>query len=164
MGVEMQVALRVADASDDSFLQDVYASTRAEEMAIVPWTAEQKLAFVQMQYRAQRQSYQNQYPQAQTYIVEQGSQPVGRMIVDRSERTILLMDIALLSEHRNHGLGTRLVQELLDEADRAQRPVRLHVEDFNPAMSLYLRLGFVKTGEAGIYSEMTRQPKDISHD
>ncbi len=164
MGVDLQVCLRLAVTEDEPFLQAVYASTRAEEMAIVPWAPEQKLAFVQMQYRAQRQSYQNQFPDSQIYVIELGSQPVGRMIVDRSATAILLMDIALLPEYRNHGLGTALMRDLLDEADRLHRPVQLHVEDFNPAMHLYLRLGFVKTGEAGIYSEMTRQPKDPSND
>lgn len=164
MGVDVQVALRLADPSDESFFQAVYASTRLQEMSMVPWTAEQKLVFVQMQYRAQRQSYQNENPRAQYYVIEQGGQPVGRMIVDRSTAAIMLMDIALLPEHRNHGLGTALVCGLLDEADRLHRPVQLYVEDFNPAMRLYLRLGFVKTGEAGLYSEMIRQPQERSHD
>ncbi len=164
MGVDLRVCLRLAVPEDEPFLQAVYASTRAEEMALVPWTAEQKQAFVEMQYRAQRQSYQNQYPLSQVYIIEQDEQPVGRMIADRSATTILLMDIALLPEYRNHGLGSALIQDLLDEADRSHRPVQLHVEDFNPAMHLYLRLGFAKTGQAGLYSEMTRQPKDRNDD
>ncbi len=164
MGVDLQVCLRLAVPDDEPFLQAVYASTRAEEMAVVPWTPEQKLAFVQMQYRAQRQSYQNQFPESHIYVVELRSQPVGRMIVDRSAAAILLMDIALLPQYRSHGLGTILVRELLDEADRLHVPVQMHVEDFNPAMKLYLRLGFVKTGQAGIYSEMTRQPKDSVND
>ncbi len=131
---------------------------------MVPWTAEQKSAFVQMQYRAQRQSYQNQNPHAQYYVIEHDGQPAGRMIVDRTASAIMLMDIALLPEYRNHGLGTVLVRGLLDEADRDHRPVQLYVEDFNPAMNLYLRLGFVKTGEAGIYSEMIRQAEEPADD
>lgn len=154
MGVDMPVALRPLEAADEEFLHAVYASTRADEMALVPWTEEQKAAFVQMQFRAQRQSYLNQYPLAQYYIIEQGGQPVGRMIVDRSEETILLMDIALLPGYRNKGLGTALIRGLLNEADRAHRPVRLHVETFNPALHLYERLGFRSIGESGIYLEM----------
>ncbi len=160
MSVDIPIALRRVVPEDEAFLEAVYASTRAEEMAIVPWTAEQKLAFVQMQYRAQRESYRNEYPEAQTYVIEQGGEPIGRMIIDRSTDVILLMDITLLPEHRNRGIGTMLMRELMDEADREHRPVQLHVEDFNPARNLYLRLGFVKTGEAGIYSEMIRQPMD----
>ncbi len=160
MGVEMKPCLRLAVSADEPFLEAVYASTRAQEMDLVPWTEEQKRAFVQMQYRAQRQSYQTQFPESQVYVIEHEGQPAGRMIVDRSAPVILLMDIALLPEYRNQGLGTALMLDLLAEADRSHRPVQLHVEDFNPAIKLYLRLGFVKTGDVGLYFEMTRQPKD----
>jgi GNAT superfamily N-acetyltransferase len=164
MSVDTQVCLRLALPEDEQFLEAVYASTRAEEMQLVPWTDEQKQAFVRMQYRAQRQSYQDQYPNSQVYVIEQLGQPVGRMIVDRSAASILLMDIALLPEYRNRGLGSALVRDLLDEADRLRKTVMLHVEDFNPAVNLYLRLGFVKTGTAGLYSEMSRQPGETRHD
>jgi GNAT superfamily N-acetyltransferase len=160
----MAVTLRRAQPADQSFLLSVYASTRLDEMALVPWSVEQKSAFVQMQFRAQAQSYLNQYPGAQYYIIEQGGQPIGRMIVDRSAQAILLMDITLLPVYRGRGLGTALICQLLDEADGSGREVRLHVEDFNRAMRLYLRLGFVKTGQAGIYSEMTRTPKGTRND
>ncbi len=154
MRVDTQVSLRPSAASDEEFLLSVYASTRLDEMALVPWTQEQKAAFVQMQFRAQRQSYLTQYPQAQYYTIEQGSQRIGRMIVDRSRPTILLMDITLLPEYRNAGIGTALLRELQDEAMQGGRELRLHVETFNPALRLYQRLGFQCISESGIYLEM----------
>ncbi len=163
MGVDINVLLRSATHEDMEFLQGVYASTRAEEMAVVPWTAEQKRGFLEMQFNAQRRSYQVQYPHAEYYVIQRDGLPIGRIIVDRSQQAILLMDIALLPEYRNHGIGTSLIRQLLDEGDRSGRPVQLHVEGFNPAMRLYTRLGFVKTGEVGIYFEMTRQPEGDVH-
>jgi ribosomal protein S18 acetylase RimI-like enzyme len=145
-------------------MRAVYASTRADEIASVPWTPEQKAAFIDMQFGAQRVSYLNDYPQAEYYVIERSGRPAGRMIVDRSARAILLMDIALLPEFRNAGIGTTLLHDLLSEADRTGRPVRLHVEGFNPALRLYLRLGFVQTGQAGIYFEMVRKPQAASDD
>jgi ribosomal protein S18 acetylase RimI-like enzyme len=159
IGVDMDISLRVADVADEAFLLTLYASTRADEVARVNWTAQQKGAFVQMQFNAQRQYYLSQYPRAEYFIIEQNRRPIGRMIVDRSKHAILLMNIALLPEHRNKGLGTSLMEQLLEEADRAIRPVQIHVEALNPAKRLYRRLGFVETGEVGIYLEMTRQPK-----
>ena len=164
MDVELRVELRPACPSDQGFVQAVYASTRLDELALVPWTAEQKAAFLEFQFHAQRLSYLNEFPSAEYYIVEYAGQPAGRMIVDRSGSSLLLMDIALLPEFRNRGLGTALLRDLLYEADQAGRPVRLHVEAFNPAMRLYQRLGFVKTGEIGIYSEMVRPPAGASLD
>jgi ribosomal protein S18 acetylase RimI-like enzyme len=52
----------------------------------------------------------------------------------------------------------------LDEAARDRLPVRLYVEQFNPALRLYQRLGFLPIGEQGIYIHMewTPPPADPS--
>jgi len=36
--------------------------------------------------------------------------------------------------------------------------VSIHVEKNNPARNLYLRLGFVKQEDAGVYDRMVRSP------
>ena len=50
-----QVTLRPVSAADDGFILQGYASKREQELAQVPWSAEQKEAFVRMQYVAQKQ-------------------------------------------------------------------------------------------------------------
>ncbi len=154
MDMEMQVSLRPALAADKPFMQAVYASTRADEMALVPWTAELKAAFLDMQFQAQAVSYSNDYPRAEYYVIERAGRPAGRMIVNRSPHEILLMDIALLPEHHNAGIGTALIRDLQHEAMQGARALRLHVETFNPALRLYERLGFRSIAESGIYLEM----------
>jgi len=59
-----------------------------------------------------------------------------------------------MPEHRRKGLGEALLRDLLDEAAAAGKAVTIHVEKFNPAMSLYRRLGFVPAGEQGAYDLM----------
>ena len=61
---EEQITLRAVTEADDSFIRSVYASTRAQEMTQVPWSTEQKEAFVRMQYVAQKQHYAAEYPSA----------------------------------------------------------------------------------------------------
>jgi hypothetical protein len=61
---EEQITLRPATAADDEFILACYASTRAQEMAQVPWNEEQKEAFVRMQYVAQKQHYAAEWPRA----------------------------------------------------------------------------------------------------
>ena len=65
-----------------------------------------------------------------------------------------MIDIALLTEHRSAGIGGQIMEEVLDEAAAAGKPVRIHVEQNNPAMRLYNRLGFRKIGNTGIYDLM----------
>ncbi len=151
----MDIITRAARPDEENFLFRVYASTRADELAPVPWTGNQKESFLRMQSEAQLTDYRRNHPTAQFMIIEKDGQRVGRMFLDRQEGIILLMDIALLPEFRNQGIGTTLIEELLAQAGKANCCVRLHVELFNPAKTLYTRLGFVKSNDLGIYEEMT---------
>jgi ribosomal protein S18 acetylase RimI-like enzyme len=154
----MSTALRPALPEDEPLLLEVYASTRADELKLVPWTDEEKHGFIQMQFNAQRQHYTKYYPDAQWLIVMTEDAPIGRLIVDRAGEEILLMDIALLPPYRNQGIGTALIRDLLAEAQHTDRQVRLHVEFFNPAMRLYERFGFTTISESGVYFEMEWRP------
>jgi ribosomal protein S18 acetylase RimI-like enzyme len=80
---------------------------------------------------------------------------VGRLIVVRTDEQIRLADIALLPEYRRAGIGTSLIKDLMVEAQKADKPVRLQVETLNPqAKLLYERLGFIKTGETSTHFQM----------
>lgn len=153
--VAARVGLRPVEASDAGFLRQVYASTRADEIALVNWTEEQKHAFLNMQFTAQDHHYRQQYPDADYRVVLVDGQPAGRYYVHRSQDRILIVDIALLPRHRGQGVGTALLEGTLAEAGASGMPVVLNVEMFNPAAGLYRRLGFTKTAEQGIHHEMT---------
>ena len=143
--------LRAATSDDKQFLRAVYASTRAEELARVPWSDEQKRAFTDMQFAAQDADYRQNYPAAQYSIIEVQGIPAGRLYVDRCKKKIRIIDIALLPEHRRAGLGTKLLRALQDEARSAGKTLTIHVEKFNPALSLYHRLGFQQVEDKGVY-------------
>lgn len=154
----MNIRLRPATAEDESFLLAVYASTRAEEMALVAWNAVQQDSFVRMQFSAQRASYAAQFPNAEHSIIVEDERDIGRMMVDRSGGKILLIDVALLPQFRGAGIGSALLQQLLDEASRIHQPILLHVDKSNRALRLYQRLGFAIAGENDIYVEMIWKP------
>jgi ribosomal protein S18 acetylase RimI-like enzyme len=63
-----------------------------------------------------------------------------------------LIDIALLPQYRNQGIGSTLLRELLADAARAGCAVSLKVENTNPAARLYERLGFQTVDEDGMYA------------
>ena len=153
------ITLRPLLSTDEAFSYLIYASTRAEEMARVTWTDEQKEAFLRMQFKAQTDHYRTYYPAAEYQIIQRGDVPIGRLMVERSPKSLLIMDIALLPEFRNTGIGTAILKELMEEAGQAGLPVVLRVEFFNPAIRLYTRLGFVKTREVNsVYQEMVWTP------
>lgn len=148
------VALRPVEAMDDEFLCRVYGSTRAEEMALVDWSDEQKAAFLRMQFDAQRAHYRTHYLKAEYFVIQRNGVDIGRIIVERSQDPLILMDIALLPEYRGMGIGTTLIKDLMAEAADKGWALTLHVEFFNPALALYNRLGFVKIAEQDVYYKM----------
>ncbi len=145
---------------DLPFLYAVYASTREEELAPVPWTTAQKEEFLRFQFSAQHQHYQQNYAGASFDLILLDGQPAGRLYVARWKTETRIVDIALLPEYRNLGIGTCLLNELIDEAQRAGRAVSIHVEQNNPAMGLYRRLGFQPVSEYGVYVLMRRENPD----
>jgi GNAT superfamily N-acetyltransferase len=153
------VTLRPIREEDMELLFRLYAATRADEMAmVVDWTDEQKEAFLRMQFQAQHAWYQEHYVGAQFDLLLVDEAPAGRLYVHRREAEIRLMDITLLPEYRNSGIGSSLVRELMSEAEAAGKPLTIHVEKYNPAMRLYLRLGFKPIEDRGPYDLMEWRP------
>jgi len=150
--------LRPVTPDDRDFLLRVYASTREEELRLVDWTDEQKTAFVEMQFEAQDAYYREHYDPATFDVIEVDGEPAGRLYVARWEDEIRIIDIAILPEHRGHGVGTALLRALLDEAGAAEKRLSIHVELNNPAQRLYERLGFAPVEEHGVYRLMEATP------
>ena len=149
------VALRPVTDADEQLLYEVYASTRADELAQVLWSEAQRAAFLKMQLTARDRSYRMHYPDIVDRIVVVGQQPAGRLIIVREGAEMRLADIALLPQYRRRGIGTALVKELMAEADETGRPLRLQVERPNEqAKRLYERLGFTTTGENDTHFQM----------
>ena len=145
------ISLRPITPEDELFLRRLFASTRAEELAITGWSDEQKAAFCRMQFDAQSAHYQKHYADASFDVIERDGVAAGRLLVWRSVKEILIVDIALLPEHRGAGIGTKFLRELQDEARAAGKPLTIHVERYNPARRLYERLGFRIVEEQQVY-------------
>lgn len=152
------LSLRPVTDADRPFLYQVYASTREEELAPVPWTPQQKEAFLRMQFEAQSRDYQANYADASFDLVLLDGEPVGRFCVLRRPREITVIDIALLPPGRGRGIGAYLLGGLIEEGGRSGRPVVLTVEKFNRARRLYERLGFVHEQDLGVYDLLLWRP------
>lgn len=134
---------RPIEVADERLLSAIYASTRADEMALVPdWTAEQISWFLEQQFQAQHAYYQQYYPKADFQVILFEGQAAGRLYIDRRPNEFRIVDISLLPEFRGLGLGELILHRILEEAAAAGKPVTIHVERNNRARNLYDRLGF----------------------
>lgn len=145
------IRLRPVTPEDRDFLWRVYASTREDELKRVDWDDAQKRAFIDVQFRAQHSYYTEHYPGADFSVIVADGAPAGRLYVDERPDEIRVMDIAVLPEYRGRGIGTRLMRGLMDKAGRAGKSVSIHVEQFNPALHWYTRLGFAAEDDFGVY-------------
>jgi ribosomal protein S18 acetylase RimI-like enzyme len=146
----MPIKLRDVVAEDEPFLFDVYASSRAEEMALVPWDDEQRRSFLAMQSAAQHSYYREQFPTASYQVILLDDSRVGRLYVLKEKDYINILDITLLPEYRNSGVGSLLLRDILGEASRSRKRVLIYVETFNPSLRLFERLGFKSIAQEGI--------------
>jgi len=152
------VTLRPVEPYDHEFLVEVYAGTRAEELAMVPWTKEQQQTFVRSQFAAQTEHYAQKYPAATHDIILANGRAVGRLYVARLDEEIRIVDVTLLPAERNAGIGSYLIGQLLDEAKSAGKVTRIYVEEFNPSLRLFERLGFSSSEQHGIHLLMEWSP------
>jgi ribosomal protein S18 acetylase RimI-like enzyme len=67
------------------------------------------------------------------------------------------LTVAVLPEFRGRGVGTRLLNHLLETAQNRYPSVSLSVSPGNPALRLYQRLGFETIGMCGASQVMKRE-------
>ncbi len=143
---ERGIHLRGATPEDESFLFNLYATVRAPEFAMLPEA--QRAHLIHMQYTAQTGAYRSMFPGTGYQIVLDGDLAIGRIWTVETEHDLRLVDIALLPDARNRGIGSVLLLELLRRGQSAGKPVRSSVFRFNPgSLRWHLRHGFRVTFE-----------------
>lgn len=149
------IRLRTMEEKDLPLSFEIYISTRLEEMRQSGWSQDEIVRFLHSQATSQHQYYMQHYRDSKYYIIEYGTADVGRFYVDDLGPEIRIVDIALLPPFRNLGIGSALIRKLQQQGAQRHLNVSIHVEENNPAMRLYLRLGFVFIKKVnGIYHFM----------
>ena len=150
----MEYRIQAATEDDETFLKELFFDARAAEFAPLRLPEAALVQLMEMQYRAQKSGYAQQFPAAESSVVWMGPYRVGRMLVSAGADAILLVDIALLTPFRGSGMGSKLIEGLCSRAREAGLPLRLTVRSGNRAFNLYKRLGFFPRGQTAIDIEM----------
>ncbi|HBB98304.1 MAG TPA: GNAT family N-acetyltransferase [Blastocatellia bacterium] len=150
-----RLTLRAVTAEDEALLLFIYDSSRAEELAQGQWQEGQREAFVKWQFDLQRREYDARFPDAEYAVILVDDQPAGRIWIGRDAEEIHLLDIVVLPEFQNRGVGGALLSSLIDEAKQRSKALRHYVFVMNTdALRFYERLGFVVIEEIGAYKHM----------
>jgi ribosomal protein S18 acetylase RimI-like enzyme len=146
----MDISLRPATQEDYEFLWWLHCNT------IRPYV-EQTWGWDEAW---QLQYFQERFNLGKREIIEAGGVPIGCISVECHEDHIFLALIEIASDYQGQGIGTELIQDLLDEADGRGVPIELRVLRVNPARRLYERLGFAVVQETDTRYIMRRAPFD----
>ncbi|MBS1858594.1 MAG: GNAT family N-acetyltransferase [Acidobacteria bacterium] len=152
------IATRPATDADDAFLFALFKAVRAPDFAHLPLPPEQLEHLMSLQFAGQKHSYTAQYPGGHSLILLDGA-PIGRIWLHRGAREHQLVDISLLPEYRNRGIGGALVAEAVAQARAAQVPLRCSVAVTNPgSLRFHQRLGFRIAARDEVYYDLAVEP------
>lgn len=137
-----RVTFRDVTTADREFLFQVFESASRSNFMDAGLADESLEQILEMQFAAQDRGYSQTFPAADRKLICLSGKPVGRLYVSRTQNEIRLVEMTLLENVRNQGVGACVIRELINEAVELQVPLRLSVAFSNRALSLYQRLGF----------------------
>ena len=153
-----KITFRVIHDRDQSFLKALYADSRAWEFELAHWSDKARDEFLNRQFETQDQVYKSTFIGAVHRIIQLDGIDIGRLIVNRKDDLLHIIDLSILSSHQGRGIGSDILKSLINEAQGGKVPVMLSVEKGNPAINLYCRLGFRQIGFSGQHISMKWSP------
>lgn len=145
-----KIILRVATKKDYDFLYGLHCKTMHDYIeATWGWDED-------WQQNHFKDSFQ---PEANQIIILNGKE-IGRVEVDYKEFGIHIGNIQISPNSQNKGIGSRIILDIIRQAQLKNNPVTLQVLKVNPARCFYERLGFVIVDEDEAHFKMKREYTD----
>ena len=155
------VTLRPETAEDIPFLRDLFLSTKDENEGWRDLDPSQRTSLLESQFEFQYKQYHSAYPGAWHTIITVDGKPAGRLYVWKTHEQLRIIDISLLPEYRQHGIGSKLIGQIKMEAAQSKLPLRLMVHNTSSARDLYKRLGLPEVSRDDVYALMEWNPEEL---
>jgi GNAT superfamily N-acetyltransferase len=150
-GRPLPVSLRPARAGDLDFCASLYLS----EM-------EATMRAVKLDVTAHMARFPRQWEVSEVRILVLDGTDVGWLQTKVTEDALFLAQFFVAAALQRRGIGTQVLNRLLDEANQEGHAMTLAVVKINPALRLYERLGFRVTHEDDRKFYMRREPDSLS--
>ena len=137
-----------AQESDREFSYQVLKAAMGKYITQV-WGWDEK---VEREYHAL--DWQKKIPKLILY----DNQPIGTISLEEKTGCLEIGMFYILPEYQNKGIGSYLLEDILDNSDKAGSIVELEVLKVNPAVSLYQRYGFEIVDSNEHMYQMERKP------
>jgi len=141
-----------------AFMQQLYSSTRCADVRMGGCDLATESLLQNLQFKAQQTCFETEFPNADLALILERDRPIGRLYVDYGPAEIRILDVCLLPEYRNRGIGLGLLRSLQAHGERMRLPLRINILLGSPAQRLLLRCGFDILAIDGIYNVMEWLP------
>lgn len=143
----MGIQLAKKTKKDEEFVFEVFSENKIAELHVENWPDQMKKQLIGLQFSAFELAMKNEYPEAEDLVIMADSEKAGRLQLDKSENGFRIINISLLPAFQGRGIGSKILKDILEEANQKQIPVYLEVDKTNPAFNLYQRLDFEIYGQ-----------------
>lgn len=137
-----EIILRPRRANEEDLWREIFYDSVRKHFESLNLPENELSNLLEFQFQSQSIDYQKNYPQASNYIIVYKNEPAGRVISSTEHNDLHIIDMAVLSEFRGQGIGTKIFEDFFEQSRRTKLPIRFYVEKINPAFRLYERLGF----------------------
>ena len=148
MTSELTYSLRPATAEDLEFVQALNRANFKDYVTPI-WGWDENV---------QDRLVRERFDPAKLRVIRSNGKDIGVLQTETTTQDLILENIQLLPDYQRRGLGSKIMRDVLAEADAAQLPVTLTVLRTNPARALYERLGFFVTHQDDVRYYMRRLP------
>ena len=146
---QLAVTTRPMTDDDSMLLFELYASSRADELSRSGWATPQQRSFFRMQAQNQERYFLRHHDHLDRRTICINGFSAGRLLVDRPDHAVTIVDLALLPAFRGRGVGSLLIRCLLEEAAEADLPVHVEMPKDSPSVATFMRLGFRSSDDLG---------------
>lgn len=140
----MQYNIRQAIAQDIDILDSIYTENMKKYVEkVYPWNP---------------QLFRNGFFPQDYQVLEINHQIIGFMKLVSSETEIYLAEIQIIKDYQKQGIGTKLIQSVMQQAQADNKILWLKVIQGNPAKKLYEKLGFTELRKSLYHFIMVNKP------
>jgi ribosomal protein S18 acetylase RimI-like enzyme len=144
--ISEKIELRRATPDDFGMAMNLYLVT------MKPLTA----ALMTWDETKQSTSFAKQWNVRDAQVIVFEGRDVGWLQIAEMPSELFLQQLFISPAYQRRGIGTRVLQSLVEHWRTVGKPVALTVLKNNPARNLYERLGFNVVGEIGVKFQMRR--------
>jgi len=107
--------------------------------------------------RLQRETHAERWAEKRFFRIVRDRESIGVVSIDEAPDHVIVGEFYIFSSFHRKGIGTEVLTRILRETDAKGLPVRLQCLKWNPAVTLYKRLGFAVTSVSDTHFLMERR-------